>query len=192
MAPPDEFAVGQILDGSSVGSKEQSDEMMKVFQQYDDLFHRIDEEGTVGEPLLTDRDRQLLALLKDNARLSTTELARRLGVSRSTVQSRLERLERSGVIAGYTVRLSEDAVRNQVRAYVLIEVAPKRAQVVVRQLRRRPEVERLESVSGTVDLVAEVRAASVADLDTTIDEIGVIDGVDRTTSLIVLSTRFAR
>jgi DNA-binding Lrp family transcriptional regulator len=149
-------------------------------------------ESSVSKPLLTDRDRRLLTLLKDNARLSTAELARRLGVSRSTVQSRLERLERSGVIDGYTVRLGEDVVPNQVRAYVLVEVAPKRAQIVVRQLRRRPAVERLESVSGTVDLVAEVRAASVADLDATIDEIGVIDGVDRTTSLIVLSTRFAR
>jgi DNA-binding Lrp family transcriptional regulator len=156
-------------------------------------FVEMTEAATMTDPVgLADRDRQLLALLQENARLSTAELARRLGVSRSTVQSRLERLERSGVIAGYTVRLSEDALRSQVRAYVLIEVAPKRAQVVVRQLRRRPEVERLQSVSGTVDLVAEVCAASVADLDTTIDEIGVIDGVDRTTSLIVLSTRFAR
>jgi len=152
-----------------------------------------DPEQNVTDPgALTDRDRQLLALLQENARLATAELARRLGVSRSTVQSRLGRLERSGVIAGYTVRLNEDALRNQVHAYVLIEVAPKRAQAVVRQLRRRPEVQRLQSVSGTVDLVAEVRAASVADLDATIDDIGLIDGVARTTSLIVLSTRFAR
>jgi DNA-binding Lrp family transcriptional regulator len=141
---------------------------------------------------LPDRDRQLLALLQENARLSTAELARRLGVSRSTVQGRLERLERSGVIAGYTVRLSDEAIRHQVSAFVLIEVAPKRAQTVVRQLRRRAEVQRLQSVSGSVDLVAEVRAASVADLDATIDDIGLVDGVARTTSLIVLSTRFAR
>jgi DNA-binding Lrp family transcriptional regulator len=141
---------------------------------------------------LAARDRQLIALLQENARQSTAELARRLGVSRSTVQSRLERLERSGIIAGYTVRLCDDALRGQVGAFVLVEVAPKRSQTVIRQLERRATVQRLQSVSGAVDLIAEVRAASVADLDATIDDIGAIDGVERTTSLIVLSTRFVR
>jgi DNA-binding Lrp family transcriptional regulator len=152
----------------------------------------------LGSPLasllasLNERDRQLIALLRENARQSTAELARRLGVSRSTVQSRLERLEHAGVIAGYTVRLGDEFLRGQVAAFVLIEVAPKRSQTVTRQLERRAEVQRLQSVSGNVDLIAEVRAASVADLDATIDDIGAIDGVERTTSLIVLSTRFVR
>jgi DNA-binding Lrp family transcriptional regulator len=141
---------------------------------------------------LTERDRQLIALLQEDARQSTAALARRLGLSRSTVQSRLERLEQTGVIAGYTVRLNDEVLQSQVRAFVLIEVAPKRSQTVVRQLQHRAEVQRLQSVSGNVDLVAEVRAASVADLDATIDDIGAIDGVARTTSLIVLSTRFVR
>ncbi|MFU8815880.1 MAG: Lrp/AsnC family transcriptional regulator [Pseudomonadales bacterium] len=140
----------------------------------------------------TQRDQQLIALLQENARQSTAELARRLGVSRSTVQSRLERLESSGVIAGYTVRLNEDYLQDQVAAFVLIEVAPKRSQAVSRQVQRRSEVQRLQSVSGHVDLIAEVRAGSVAALDAIIDDIGAIDGVERTTSLIVLSTRFVR
>jgi DNA-binding Lrp family transcriptional regulator len=141
---------------------------------------------------LNERDRQLIALLRENARQSTAEIARRLGVSRSTVQSRLERLEHAGVIAGYTVRLNDAFLRAQVAAFVLIEVAPKRSRTVTRQLERRAEVQRLQSVSGNVDLVAEVSAASVADLDAIIDDIGAIDGVERTTSLIVLSTRFVR
>jgi DNA-binding Lrp family transcriptional regulator len=141
---------------------------------------------------LNERDRQLIALLRENARQSTAEIARRLGVSRSTVQSRLERLEHAGVIAGYTVRLNDAFLRAQVAAFVLIEVAPKRSRTVTRQLERRTEVQRLQSVSGNVDLVAEVSAASVADLDAIIDDIGAIDGVERTTSLIVLSTRFVR
>ena len=141
---------------------------------------------------LGDGDRRLIALLQENARQPTAVLARRLGVSRSTVQSRLERLERRGVIAGYTVRLNEDYLQSQVAALVLVEVAPKRSATVVRQLQRRPEVQRLQSVSGQVDLVAELLAASVAALDTALDDIGAIDGVERTTSLIVLSTRFVR
>jgi DNA-binding Lrp family transcriptional regulator len=148
--------------------------------------------GMTHPATLSDRDRELIALLQENARQSTAELARRLGVSRSTVQSRLERLERTGLIAGYTVRLSEDVLRGQVTAFVLVEVAPKRSLAVTRQLQRRAAVERLHSVSGNVDLVAEVRADSVAALDAIIDDIGAIDGVARTTSLIVLSTRFVR
>ena len=138
------------------------------------------------------RDQQLIALLQDNARLSTTELARRLGVSRSTVQSRLERLERSGVIRGYTLRLNEEYFHEQLVAFVLIEVAPRRSAPVIRQLQKNSGVRRLLSVSGNVDLVAEVGAAGVAALDAIIDEIGAVDGVERTTSLIVLATRFAR
>ena len=58
---------------------------------------------------LTPADQQLLSLLRENARAPTAELARRLGLSRTTVQSRIERLERQGVITGYTVRVSEEA-----------------------------------------------------------------------------------
>jgi len=71
-------------------------------------------------------DAALLALLRENARLPTTELARRLSLSRTTVQSRIERLERSGIITGYAVRVRDDLERHHLRAQIMITVDPGR------------------------------------------------------------------
>lgn len=140
----------------------------------------------------TNADRALIALLRENARASTAELARRLGVSRTTVQSRIERLEARGVIAGYGVRLSSDYERGLVGAHVLLTVAPKAADAVVRSLRGLAEVRTVHSVSGTFDMIAIVEASSIRDLDGLLDRIGALDGVERTLSSIVLSTRIDR
>ena len=119
-------------------------------------------------------------------------LARRLGLSRTTVQSRLERLERGGVITGYTVKLSEAHERGQILAYVMITVAPKQSAAVVQVVRGLPAVRLLQSVSGPFDLIALIAAPSVAEVDQVIDAIGMLEGVDRTTSSIVMSTKFDR
>lgn len=141
---------------------------------------------------LDDTDRALLALLRENARAPTAELARRLGLSRTTVQSRLQRLERSRAVAGYTVVVPDEAEAALVRAHVLVTVAPKRSAAIEGALRRIPEVRVLHSVSGPFDLIAIVAAPSIGELDALIDRIGALDGVERTTSAIVLSTRIQR
>ncbi len=141
---------------------------------------------------VTDKDRQLLLLLAENARTPTAELARRLSLSRTTVQMRLERLEREGVIAGYGVRLSDSYERGLVRASVMIVLQTKALGKVVQALRALPEVMSVHSVSGGFDLIAEVAAPSISELDRTIDVIGEVDGVEKTQSSIILSTRFQR
>jgi DNA-binding Lrp family transcriptional regulator len=141
---------------------------------------------------LNPTDRMLLNLLRENARTSTAELARKLGLSRTTVQSRIERLERSRVVAGYTVKVADEAEAGLVRTYVLITLAPKQTTVIESALRRIPEVRTLHSVAGPFDLLAIVAAASIGELDAVIDHIGQLEGVERTTSAIVLSTRIER
>ena len=141
---------------------------------------------------MDDLDRRLIDALRENARRPTADLARSLGLSRTTVQSRLERLERSGVITGYTVRVSEASERGQIHAYVLITLGPKQAPGVITAMRAMPAVRRLQSVSGQFDLIAVIAAPSVADMDQLIDAIGALDGVERTTSSIVLSTKVDR
>ena len=131
-------------------------------------------------------DRDLLALLAENARASTATIARRLGLSRTTVQAKIERLERDGVIAGYGVRLSDAYESGLVRAHVLITIAPKTLARITAELNAILEVKTLHSVSGTFDLIAVVQAASIAELDHLIDRIGEIDGVERTLSSILL------
>ncbi|WP_442579164.1 Lrp/AsnC family transcriptional regulator [Mesorhizobium sp. ASY16-5R] len=140
----------------------------------------------------TEKDRQLLALLSENARASTSELARRLGLSRTTVQARIERLEREGVVVGYGVRLSDEFERNIVKAHVLITAGPKAVARVTAELAAIPEVRTLHSVSGSFDLIAIVAAQSISELDLLIDRIGELDGVERTLSSIILSTRINR
>jgi len=138
------------------------------------------------------QDEHLLALLRDNARLSTSELARQMGVSRTTVQNRMERLERTGVIAGYTVRTGEAYETSLIRAQVMVTVAPKKTAGVVAALRRIDEVRKLHSVGGSFDMIADVAARDVGALDGIIDGIGSLDGVERTMSSIILSTRIDR
>lgn len=137
-------------------------------------------------------DTALLALLRENARAPVVELARALKLSRTTVQSRIERLQRRGVIAGYTVVVADAHEAGLVRAHILITLAPRQSGAIEQALRRIPELRVLHSVSGPFDLIAIVAAASIGELDTLIDRIGRLDGVERTTSAIVLSTRIER
>ena len=141
---------------------------------------------------ITPTDQQLLSLLRENARAPTAEIARRLQLSRTTVQSRIERLERLGVIAGYTVRVGDDFEREQVRALIMITVYPKQMPAVVEALRQMPEVRSLQSVSGVWDLAAVALVPTIGDMDALTDRIGALDGVERTTSSLVLSSKFDR
>lgn len=141
---------------------------------------------------LDDTDRRLLALLGANARTPVAKLGTKLGLARTTVQARLDRLERSGVIAGYTVKLSEDARAGQIRATVLIHITPAAQSAVLRQLERLPAVERVHTTSGRFDLACQLRTQSTLALDETLDRIGEIDGVLAMESLIHLSTRIDR
>ncbi|HEY5107823.1 MAG TPA: Lrp/AsnC family transcriptional regulator [Caulobacteraceae bacterium] len=141
---------------------------------------------------MDDNDRRLIDCLRENARASVAQLGRTLGLSRTTVQSRIERLERGGVITGYSARLSEAHERGQIHAYVMITVAPKRAAAVVAAMARMPAVRLLKSVSGPFDLIGEAAAPSAADMDALIDAVGALEGVERTTSSIVLSTKIDR
>lgn len=142
--------------------------------------------------MTTRADDALIALLRENARMPVAELARRLGVSRTTAQSRLERLERSGVIAGYGVRLSAEHEEGLVRAHILVTVPPKQSAAVAAELGRIPQVRTLHSVSGNFDMIIVVEARSVSELDALVDRIGALDGVERTLSSIILSTRIDR
>ncbi|MFI4995113.1 MAG: Lrp/AsnC family transcriptional regulator [Hyphomicrobiales bacterium] len=137
-------------------------------------------------------DAALIALLRENGRASVADLARRLGVSRTTVQSRIAKLEKTGAILGYTVRVADERERGLVRAHMMVTLSPKHSAGVEAALRKVPEVRALYSVSGAFGLIVVVAANSVAELDRLIDRIGAFDGVERTTSAVVLSTRIDR
>lgn len=141
---------------------------------------------------MDETDQALLRLLEENARLPTAVLARRLGLSRSTVQDRLNRLERSGVVGGYTVRYRDAHAARQITAHVMISVNPKLADRVTMALKQMAGLRALHAVSGHYDLIAIIRADTTGEIDAMLDEIGRIPGIERTTSSIVLSTKFER
>jgi len=141
---------------------------------------------------LTFKDQQLLGALRSNARASTTDIAKNLGVSRSTVQKRLERLENEGVIAGYTVQLSSQYLDAEIKAHVMITVEPRATDAIIKEMKKLDPVRAIYSVSGPYDLIVEVAAMSVTALDGVIDMLIAIDGVERTVSSVILSTRLKR
>jgi DNA-binding Lrp family transcriptional regulator len=141
---------------------------------------------------MRDTDSRLIALLKANAREPVTSLARKLGLARTTVQERIARLERDGVIKGYTLLLSDKAEAGRLRAVVMMAADPKQADRIGAELKRIPEVRALSAVSGAYDMMAIVEAETAARMDAVLDRIGKESGVTRTVSSIILSEKFAR
>jgi DNA-binding Lrp family transcriptional regulator len=137
-------------------------------------------------------DRNIVGLLGADARMSVATLSRRLKVARSTIQARLERLESSGVIVGYTVRLGESAREGRLRASVLLTVEPRSQAGILTRLKAIPEVERVFTTSGRFDLLLQIAAPSTKLLDDVLDQIGAMTGVRSSESLIHLSTRIDR
>jgi DNA-binding Lrp family transcriptional regulator len=137
-------------------------------------------------------DRQLIELLKVNARLPMVKLAKALGCARSTAQLRLKALEDAGVITGYTVGVTVTQPASGIRAMVLISIESKNEHDVVRALSRRHEIFKLYSVSGRYDLCAMLATESTQELDAVIDKIRVIKGVVDTFSTILLATKLDR
>ncbi|MBA6064415.1 Lrp/AsnC family transcriptional regulator [Pseudomonas mosselii] len=137
-------------------------------------------------------DRQLIALLQINARESVATLARQLGIARTTVNSRLARLEKSKVITGYGVRLGQRLLGGGLQAYVGIKAQPRSGKDIVRRLGAMGQVQQLCAVSGEFDYVAWLNSDSPEQLDQLLDQIGSLDGVEKTTTSIILSSKVDR
>ncbi|ABC21973.1 Lrp/AsnC family transcriptional regulator [Rhodospirillum rubrum] len=139
-----------------------------------------------------DIDRKLMALLRANARESTAELGRRLGLARSSVHERIARLEREGVIAGYSVVVGGPPSDDRVQALVQLSVEQKRGRAVVDRLADFPEIVACLAVNGDYDLVVMAETPRLEDLDALLDDLAGLPGVTRTKSSVVLARKFDR
>ncbi len=138
-------------------------------------------------------DTRLTARLRHNGRQSISALAAELGLSRATVRARIERLERSGTILGYTVILKSDAIEQPVRGIVMIAVEGVAADRVVRSLAGFAEIAAIHTTNGRWDLVVELGTESLADLDAALRRIRLIQGVrDSETNLLLATPRSTR
>lgn len=135
--------------------------------------------------MLDDIDHRLLSLLRADARTPIAELARMVGVNRSTVTARIERMVADGVIEAFTVRIGNDVDRDAIRGVSMVSITPNRGKDVVRTVRGYPEVEQLHSTIGEWDLVVHLRATSLSEFDAVLERIRGIAGViDTRTSLL--------
>lgn len=141
---------------------------------------------------LNQKDEHMIMLLRENGRLSVSELARQLHVSRTAAQMRLQKLERNGVIKGYSVLLSEAHTSARMRALVMIKFPPANLKSIQQALTEIPYITTVYSISGPFDLAAVISAPSMPVLDKAIDEIGCLEGIGDTMSSIILSTKIDR
>ncbi|MDE0748273.1 MAG: Lrp/AsnC family transcriptional regulator [Porticoccaceae bacterium] len=131
----------------------------------------------------------LINLLQEDGRRSISDLAKQLNLSRATVQQAMERLERSGVIQGYTVKINPYYEQQRVSAYIMISVVSQKTSDIVRQIQKHPQLDMLCTISGQYDLMAMVTESTTEALDRAIDAIAALDGVEKTLSHIVLSRK---
>jgi DNA-binding Lrp family transcriptional regulator len=138
---------------------------------------------------LDDKDLNLIALLRSNARMPVVNLARHLGVSRATVQNRINKLETEGVILGYTVKLSPDAESHPVRLFMNISVGAKNEPAVIKRLRGYPEVIAIHHTTGHWDVIADIRAQTLPSLNSIMGEIRLIEGILQTETNLLLDSQ---
>jgi DNA-binding Lrp family transcriptional regulator len=133
-------------------------------------------------------DQQILSLLRQDARMNVATLAQKLDVSRGTVTNRIRKLEDTGVIVGYTVRLRPDSRPNEITAWMSIAVDGNKARQVVASLLGEPGVTTLADTNGRWDLLAELRAENLAGLSKVLERIRLIKGISNTETSIHLET----
>jgi DNA-binding Lrp family transcriptional regulator len=136
---------------------------------------------------MDDTDRQLIGLLRNNARASVASLAKALGVARGTVQNRMARLTAEGTVVGYTVRLKPDIEEQRMRAFMTVAVEGNQVDSVIRAMRGEAAVTALYSTNGRWDIVAELRADSLEGFDRALARIRLIEGISQTETSLLLS-----
>ncbi len=137
-------------------------------------------------------DRRIIAALQHNARNSTTNIAAKLGVARTTVHERISRMEERGIIAGYSVVLRQAQDEAKVQVVVLLEVQQKETTRIIKRLEAYPEVKLCLSINGDFDLLLSAEAPRIEDLDILVDELAAIPGVLRTNTSVVFGRRIDR
>lgn len=133
-------------------------------------------------------DRKIIGFLRNDGRAPLASIAASLKVSRGTIQNRLDRLQESGALLGFTVRVREDYGLDTIRAIMLIEVVGKSTSQVIRSLRGIPQLTALHTTNGSWDLIAEVQASSLQDFDSVLRDVRVIDGVLNSETNILLTS----
>ncbi len=138
---------------------------------------------------MDDRDKDIIAALRRDSRMGLSELADRLNMSRTTIRTRMERLIARGDILGFTVVLKEDTQQAPVRGHMMLGIEGHGTDRIVHRLSGMPEVQAIHTTNGKWDLILELGASSLEDLDAVLGQIRKIDGVQNSETNLLLATR---
>jgi len=138
---------------------------------------------------MDETDQKLLSALRHDARASLSDLAITLGVSRTTVRSRIERLQRSGDIVGFSVVLKADAARDPVRGLMMLGIEGRGSSRILRQLNGLSAVRATHTTNGRWDVIVEIGTTTLEDLDEVLSQIRRFDGIVSSETSLLLSTR---
>lgn len=140
--------------------------------------------------MITEKDEELLSILRCNARASVSDIARATGVSRTAIQNRLTKLENSGVIKAYSIVLGSEYSNKLISANVSLKVNPNLRQNICIALRKIHNISHIYSISGEFDLLATIQAQTLEKLNEILNMVCSLEGVERTNSSIILDTVF--
>jgi len=133
-------------------------------------------------------DEKLIRLLRHNARRSISDLAIEVGTSRATVRARIDKLERSGSIIGYTVVLPNDVTGSPVRGIMMVEIEGRVTDRVIAALQTLPEISAIYTTNGRWDLIVELGADNLADFDAVLRKIRLVPGITASETSLLLAT----
>ena len=138
---------------------------------------------------MDETDSRLIAALRKDGRASIAQLSADLNLARNTVRSRIERLVERGEIAGFTVLTRSDIATHPVRGLMMLEIAGRGTEKIARVLRQLPQVQAVHSTNGAWDLIAEIGTQTLEDFDRVLTEIRRQDGITKSETSLLLSTR---
>lgn len=141
-------------------------------------------------PKLDEIDRKLLAALQDNDRLPLAELSKAIGAPASTINDRIKRLTRQGIITGFHAHLSPEVLGLDLLAFMLVSWSdPKVEPAFLKKVKAAPEVLECHHITGACNYLVKVRVPATRDLEKFLSDIvKAVPGVERTETLIALST----
>ncbi len=148
-------------------------------------------EGIMTQVSLNEKERELLRLLKQDARQTVSSLAQHLNLSRPTIQNMIAKLEMVA-IDRYTVKLKPEFAAGSIRAFVLMNRDPKKSDVITARLKNMPQITSVYTVTGEYDMIIEIETDNFQGLDKLLTDIVVLDGVARTHTYMVLSEKYTK
>ncbi len=141
---------------------------------------------------MDDLDRRLLTLLHRDGRATISELADLLGVTRTTIRARMDALKARGEVVGFTVVTRQDVAQNPVRGLMMLGIEGRGTERLMARVAALPQVMAVHSTNGTWDLIAEIGTETLEELDQVLFTIRRMEGITRSETNLLLSTKRGR